>query len=336
VNAHAPRRRQLRQEGRRLPGGIGRAIALLTALLLAAVPATPASAAPGQLTEVTGFGTNPGNLRMFEWIPADLPANAPVVVVLHGCFSSAASYDTETGLAALADQANFALVLPQQKSTNSWDSCFSWWKPEDHTRGQGEALSVKQMVDWMQTNRGIDPSRVYVMGHSGGGLFTSVMLATYPDVFKAGAIVAGGAYKCGTQAACTNGSATKTPQEWGDLARSGHPGYVGSKPPVSIFHGSSDTTMSYVNFTEVMEQWTNFHGIDQTAEVNDTVRGYPHKVYKNAGGASLVETYSLTGKGHGWPLDPGTQTDQCSGATPGADYDICASYYATKWFGIVQ
>ena len=337
VNAHVPRRRPRGEEQRRRTVGLIRVIALLTALLVASLPATPAAAAPGELTEVSGFGSNPGNLRMFEWVPADLPANAPVVVVLHGCLSAALSYDSETGLAMLAERDNFALVLPQQSLLNSLDSCFSWWKSEDHTRGQGEALSIKQMVDWMQANRGIDPSRVYVMGHSGGGLFTSVMLATYPDIFSAGAIVAGGGYKCGGQQECTNGSVNKTPQQWGDLARTGHAGYAGPKPRVSIWHGSSDTTMSYNNFNEVMEQWTNYHGIDQTADVSDSVKGYPHKLYKDSAGAALVETYSLTSRQHAWPLDPGAQTDQCAGGTPpGDDYNICASYYATKWFGIVN
>ena len=319
-------------------GRLVRALLALFALALSAVvtlPAQKASAAAGQLTEVTGFGTNPGNLRMFEWVPADLPANAPLVVMLHGCLSSASSYDTETGLTTIADTYNFALVFPQQKSANDWTSCFSYWNTPDITRGQGEALSVKQMVDWMRTNRGVDPSRVFVMGHSGGGLFASVMLATYPDVFSAGAIVAGGPYKCGTKGGCTDGTAQHTPQEWGDLARSGDPGYGGTKPRVAIWQGTSDTTVSYNNFNELMEQWTNYHATDQTADVSDTVKGFPHKVYKNSAGTAVVETYSLTGKSHGWPIDPGTAPDQCNGSTPSIDDDICAVYFTGKWFGTI-
>ena len=49
------------------------------------------------LSEVTGFGSNPGNLRMFKYVPAGLPANAPLVVAMHGCTQSASSYDDETG-----------------------------------------------------------------------------------------------------------------------------------------------------------------------------------------------------------------------------------------------
>jgi poly(hydroxyalkanoate) depolymerase family esterase len=306
-----------------------------------------ASAAPGQLTPVVGFGSNPGDLLMFEWVPEDLPPNAPVVVVLHGCFASATVYDDETGWTALADRWNVALVFPEQIHANNPTKCFSWEKPEDHTRGQGEALSVKQMVDWMHANRDTNPQRVYVTGHSGGGAFTSVMLATYPDVFKAGAVVAGAPYKCGKEGAiafdpnpqmmggdCVDGSTDKSAQQWGDLARSGHPGYRGPKPRVSIWHGTADTMVTPRNLGELVEQWTNFHGIDQTADSTETMPGvYEHNTYRKRTGPALVESWELPGRGHGWPYDAGDREDQCNGGLPSADYDICAAYHIGRWFG---
>ena len=45
------------------------------AFLMALVCALPVSAQ----TEVTGFGSNPGNLRMFKFVPTGLPANAPLL-----------------------------------------------------------------------------------------------------------------------------------------------------------------------------------------------------------------------------------------------------------------
>ena len=60
-----------------------------------------------------------------------------------------------------------------------------------HARDRGEALSIRQMVDRMVRDHGIDPKRVFVTGLSAGGAMTSVMLATYPEVFAGGAIVAG-------------------------------------------------------------------------------------------------------------------------------------------------
>lgn len=149
------------------------------------------SAQAQSLTQVTGFGTNPGALTMYKYVPSGLPANAPLVVALHGCAQSASNYDAETGWILLADRWKFALLLPEQTSGNNSSRCFNWFESGDIARGSGEALSVKQMVDRMKTDHFSDPARVYVTGLSAGGAFTAVMLAAYPDVFAGGAIVAG-------------------------------------------------------------------------------------------------------------------------------------------------
>lgn len=290
-------------------------------------------------TEVTGFGSNPGNLRMFKYVPAGLPANAPLVVALHGCAQSAANYDAETGWQLLADRWQFALVLPQQQSSNNSSSCFNWFEPGDTARGQGEALSIKQMVDRMVADHGSAPSRVYVTGLSAGGAMTAVMLATYPDVFAGGAILSGLPYRCATtQSAafsCMNPGTDLTPAQWGDKVRAAYPSWTGPWPTVSIWHGDADYTVRPANLTESMDQWTNVHGIDQAADVSDTVAGYPHKVYKNAAGQPRVETYTITGMGHGTPVDPGTGETQCG--TAGSyilDVNICSSYYIARFWGL--
>lgn len=288
--------------------------------------------------EVTGFGTNPGNLRMFKYVPAGLPASAPMVVAMHGCAQSAASYDAESGWQLLANRWSFALLLPQQQSANNSSSCFNWFEAGDTARGQGEALSIKQMVDRMIADHGIAPTRVYVTGLSAGGAMTSVMLATYPDVFAGGAIVAGLPHRCATSQSaafsCMNPGSDLTPAQWGDKVRAAS-GWTGPWPIVSIWHGDADFTVRPMNATESVEQWTNVHGIDQTADVADTVGGFPHKVYRNGSGKALVETYSITGMGHGTPVDPGTGETQCG--TAGAyllDVNLCSSYYIGRFFGL--
>ncbi|WP_368563944.1 PHB depolymerase family esterase [Pseudoxanthomonas sp. UTMC 1351] len=289
-------------------------------------------------TEVTGFGSNPGNLRMFKHVPAGLPANSPLVVALHGCSQSAASYDAETGWQMLADRWQFALVLPQQQSTNNSSTCFNWFESGDTARGQGEALSIKQMVDRMKADHGSNAARVYVTGLSAGGAMAAVMLATYPDVFAGGAIVAGLPYRCATSQStafsCMNPGSDLSPAQWGDKVRAAS-SHSGPWPIVSIWHGDADYVVRPANLTESMQQWTNVHGIDQTADVSDTVAGYPHAVYKNAAGQPKVETYLITGMGHGTPVDPGTGESQCG--TAGAyilDANICSSYYIGHFWGL--
>ena len=299
-------------------------------------PVTPAGAA--SLTQVTSFGTNPGNLAMWKYVPDGLPNGRPLVVALHGCSQTASSYDVETGWVKFAEQWDFALVLPEQKTANNGSRCFNWFEAGDYSRGQGEALSIKQMVDKMKSTHGSDGSRVFVTGLSAGGAMTTVMLGAYPDVFAGGAVMAGLPYKCATGSTaafnCMSPGKNLTPQQWGDLVR-GASSHTGPWPKVSIWHGSQDFTVASMNMTEIMEQWTNVHGIDQTAEVSDTVAGYPHKVYKTSGGAARVETYSITGMGHGVAVDPGTGSTQCGVA--GAyilDVNICATYYSGIFFGL--
>lgn len=302
--------------------------------LLAALIAAPASAQ----SEVTGFGSNPGNLRMFKYVPGALPANAPLVVALHGCSQSAASYDAETGWQLFADRYRFALLLPQQQSANNSSTCFNWFETGDTTRGQGETLSIKQMVDRMIADHGIAPSRIYVTGLSAGGAMTSTLLAAYPDVFAGGAIIAGIPHRCATSQSaafsCMNPGSNLTPAQWGDKVRASTT-WTGPWPIVSIWHGDGDFVVRPMNLTESMEQWTNVHGIDQTAEVSDTVGGFPHKVYKTSSGQARVETYTITGMGHGTPVDPGTGETQCG--TAGAyilDVNLCSSYHIARFFGL--
>ena len=142
-----------------------------------------------RLTEVHGFGSNPGALRMFKYVP-ERPEPA-LVVVLHGCTQTAASYDFGAGWSTLADRYGFVLLLPQQQPANNPNKCFNWFLADDIERGKGEALSIRQMVEAMIRDHGIDRRRVFVTGLSAGGAMTSVMLATYPEIFAAGAVIAG-------------------------------------------------------------------------------------------------------------------------------------------------
>ncbi len=307
---------------------------LLLASLLLVVASSPALA----LTEVTGFDSNPGNLRMHKYVPAGLPADAPLVVALHGCAQSASNYDAETGWELLANRFGFALLLPEQQTGNNSSRCFNWFETADTTRGQGEPLSIKQMVDRMIADHAIDPARVYVTGLSAGGAMTSVMLATYPDVFAGGAIVAGLPYRCATSQSaafsCMNPGSDLSPAQWGAKVRAAS-SWTGPWPIVSIWHGDADYVVRPANLTESLEQWADVHGIDTVADATDTVSGFPHRVYKDAAGNAKVETYVITGMGHGTPVDPGSGETQCG--TAGAyilDVNVCSSYYITRFFGL--
>ena len=94
-----------------------------------------------------GFGANPGNLRMFSYLPPRVAANPALVVILHGCAQTAADYNLGAGWSTLADRYGFALLLPEQQRSNNPNGCFNWFDTGDIQRGKGEALSIRQMVE---------------------------------------------------------------------------------------------------------------------------------------------------------------------------------------------
>ncbi|MBB4911778.1 extracellular catalytic domain type 1 short-chain-length polyhydroxyalkanoate depolymerase [Actinophytocola algeriensis] len=302
-------------------------VAVVATLLLTLIGATPAAAA---IEPVPSFGSNPGNLKMFRYVPTGLPAGRPVVVALHGCTQNASGYGSGAGWTQLADRLKFSVVLPEQQSGNNFNKCFNWFERGDTTRGQGEAESIAQMVRRTIADTGADPARVHVTGLSAGGAMTAVMLATYPEMFAGGGVVAGIAYRCAASMvdafSCMNPGKNRTPSALGDAVRAASP-HTGPWPTVSIWQGSADYTVAPANATELVEQWTNVHGIPATPTSTDTVAGYPHEVYA-AGGRAVVEKYTITGMGHGQPLDPGTGSTQCG--TAGAyllDVNICAAWH---------
>src|SRR5260221_5550537 len=217
------------------------------------------------LTEVYEFGSNPGALRMFKYVPAR-PKSA-LVVVLHGCKQTAANYDLGAGWSTLADRYGFVLLLPQQQVSNNPNTCFNWFLPGDTARGKGEALSIRQMVETMIIEHGIDRRRVFVTGLSAGGAMTSVMLATYPEVFAAGAIIAGLPFGVATNVReALNGmfqSPSRPADELGDLVRTAS-NHKGPWPKLSVWHGSADRTVNPANANEIVKQWLDVHGLPLT------------------------------------------------------------------------
>jgi poly(hydroxyalkanoate) depolymerase family esterase len=293
-----------------------------------------------RLFEVTSFGSNPGELRMFTYVPDNLPDSAPLVVLLHGGTQSAASYDQGTGWSTLADRYGFALLLPQQPERNNPLKCFNWFNPEDMTRDSGEALSIKQMVDWMVAEHNLDRQNLYVTGVSSGGAMAAIMLATYPDVFAGGAIIAGLPYRAANDLQEGFASMFQGPnrsgEEWGNLVRSAS-SHQGQWPKISIWHGDADSTVKPENATEIVKQWANIHRLDETASIQANVNGYLHQVWQNPNGEDLIECYTIAGMGHGVPVNPGNQEHQCGTAAPFfIDMGISSTYHIAKFFGLPE
>ncbi len=283
----------------------------------------PMSAAGG-ITEVTSFGENPAALQMFVHAPSSGRASA-VIVALHGCTESASDY-VSAGWNDVADRTGAVVVYAQQTIQNDATRCFRWWLPAHTTRGQGEAASIAQMVAYAKQTYGA--SHAYVTGLSAGAAMTAVMLAAYPDIFEAGAIMSGLPYDCATSQleawSCMNPGKDQPAQAWGalvpDMARQ-HP------PRVAIWHGDTDYVVNSKNELELVRQWTAVNGVSETPTSTETVGPAKHARY-----GDRVESWLVSGMSHGVALAP---SQGCGKA--GAyllDVNLCSTEKAASFFGL--
>jgi poly(hydroxyalkanoate) depolymerase family esterase len=270
-----------------------------------AARASVVPAGPTRLRELTGFGANPGDLRMFAYAPGHLPPRAPLVIALHGCTQTADEYDYGTGWSSLADSLGFGVVYPQQQRANNPKNCFSWFLPGDIARGHGEALSIREMVEHAVATFAADRDKVFVTGLSAGGAMASVMLATYPEVFAGGAIIAGLPYGCASnvqQAFETmfteRGHATRA---LGDAVRAASR-HRGPWPKISVWHGTSDPIVKPSNGEDIIRQWTNAHGLSDSPSYQELIGGHTRRIWSDTNGEALIEAFTIRGMAHGVPL----------------------------------
>jgi poly(hydroxyalkanoate) depolymerase family esterase len=294
----------------------------------------------GELAETKQFGTNPGDLRMFSYVPTGLAPSAALVVVLHGCGQTAAGYDVGAGWSTLAKHYGFALLMPEQQPANNAHGCFNWFNPEDTRRGQGEACSIRQMTARMVSEHRLDKHRIFITGLSAGGAMTSVMLATYPEIFAAGAIIAGLPYGIASNVrealSSMIRSTPRSSHELGNLVRNASK-HRAPWPKVSVWHGSADRTVNPANANEIVKQWLDLHRLPSHPMSEGVVDGYPHQLWWNADGETVVESYCITDMAHGTPLGI-AENDQRYGKE-GAfliEAGISSSHHIANFFGLTN
>lgn len=300
-------------------------------------PLAGAAVQLSRLSPLGGFGPNPGELQGYCYVPRRLPTGAPLVVVLHGCTQTAAGYDNGAGWSQLADRHGFVLLYPEQQRANNPNLCFNWFVQEDIKRDSGEALSIAQMIRRMIEHHGLDRRRVFVTGLSAGGAMTSVMLATYPELFAGGAIIAGLPYGCAASIPEAfdrmRGHGFPSEHELGARVRSASD-HRGPWPPLSLWHGSADRTVAHSNMDAIVAQWRGPHGLKTAKPEESAIGPHSRRLWRDDTGVAKIEAFSIAGMGHGAPL---------SGAgdigTPGAfmlDAGISSTRHIARFWQLTE
>jgi feruloyl esterase len=258
-----------------------------------------------RLSEVSAFGPNPGALRMLTYKPPGLRAGAPLVVLLHGCGQSAEALAVGSGWIDLADRRGFALLCPEQTRGNNRGRCFNWFQPIDVRREGGEAASIRRMIDHFSALARLDRRRVFITGLSAGGSMALAMLATAPELFAAGAVIAGVAYGAASSPgdallAMTLGTA-RSPASLADAARRASR-HAGSWPRLAVWQGLADRTVAPANARRIIAQWVDLLALDPTPGEVDALVGQTVSRWRNGAGLPVLELHLVEGMAHGAPL----------------------------------
>jgi acetylxylan esterase len=252
------------------------AAGLLTAAMFLAT--TPAKAA-GSLVQVTNFGNDPSNNLMYIYVPTNVRPDPPILMALHQCTGTGPGFYSSTAFASLANEYGFIVIYPD---ANRGGQCWDVSSSQALTRNGGsDPVGLMSMITYTEQHYGGNPNQVYITGASSGAMMTNVMLADYPDVFKAGVAFMGVPYYCfytgtvdGWNSACADGQVSMTGQAWGN------------------------------NFGQEILQWTNVLGVSSTPTTTSTPQsGWTETTYGGNGTMPPVEGISVAGAGHVLPIE---------------------------------
>jgi polyhydroxybutyrate depolymerase len=119
--------------------------------------------------------------------PPTAGANPPLVVVLHGAGGTGRWARSAHGWDALADREGLVVAYPDgwARTWNAGDCC-----GRARSRGVDDVAYLRQLVARLAEEDGIDPSRVYAVGMSNGGMMSYAWACSRPgDLAGVGVVV---------------------------------------------------------------------------------------------------------------------------------------------------
>ena len=127
-------------------------------------------------------------------IPDELPEVSAVIINFHGFGDCANAYVDSVGRASslnsLADQAGFVVAYPQAMVRQKGDP---YWEPGDNGNNieVNDVLFTRHLVEDIASKVSIDPSRVFAVGYSNGGVMAYDLACVASDLFPAVGIMSG-------------------------------------------------------------------------------------------------------------------------------------------------
>jgi polyhydroxybutyrate depolymerase len=255
----------------------GTIAAALLATSLVALSTTPATAsAPvaacslattgGPVSKFLFKGLDVGPYRLT--VPPGLSGSVPLLVDLHGGGGFAEAYEFLTGWPDYAmRKKSFILVAPNSEIPG-------FWQPTPNNPLDGNF--IKAVVKETSEKYCVDPKRIYVSGHSLGGIETDRMMCDNAGLFAAAAPYAG---------------APSTMFGAFEPSRS---------VPIEFFHGDLDPAAPTFLQEQNRDSWiARQHCSTTPTRVTDSY-GYTD-TYGGCDGGQEIKWRLMTGQSHDWP-----------------------------------
>jgi len=259
--------------------------------------------------------TNRAGSRDYKlYVPTQVGATPPLVVMLHGCTQSADDFAVGTRMNQLADAHGFLVVYPEQSNSVNPSKCWNWFKAPDQVRDSGEPSLIAGIVRDVAARHGVDTRRIFVAGLSAGAAMAVILGETYPELFAGVGAHSGLPYRSAhdipsamaAMKAGRSGIAKPKPTQ----AKAARPRQTTAQAvPTIVFHGDRDHTVQHTNGAEIVQQATHAHAAAavETPMRSSVERGtsaggrnFSRCVHAAADGQVHVEFWTVHGAGHAW------------------------------------
>lgn len=263
-----------------------------------------------------------GEYRSLVYVPGSVhpERSAPMVVVLHGANTTAEQQRAANLFDSLAAREGFIVMYPDHETDSAIGrhplQSWRFYNPVEMQRDVGDAQAIAELTRQAMATWNVDPECVYIIGMSAGGWMTSIMGATYPDLYAAIGIAEAGAYGIGLAGVGQPLGATLLRP--GLLALAAHQamGPHARVLPVINFQGDKDLAATPASGNHAIQQWLMTNNLvvsgalrspfplapTETIDVTPE-SGYPYHVdiYRDAEGCRILEQVRIEEMAHYWP-----------------------------------
>jgi len=226
---------------------------------------------------------------------------APLVVVVHGAFSTARDMEEETGFSQLADKEGFVVAYPDGIGIlgflQHWNAGHCCGKAA--ADGVDDVGFIADIIEHVTGYASIDDSRVYMVGFSNGAMLTHRFAAERTELLAAAASLAG----------AIDSADNSSEPGWQMPA-------AGSSLPIIMFHGLQDERIpygeahadgtsrlrGYSTVADASRYWWSRNGCDQHHRSDVAANaGISIDTWSGCHENVSVQLFTLTEWGHRWP-----------------------------------